>query len=152
MCPVEKKDIAKEILAILQAEFECAESLKATSVEIERLLQQGEFDLISERLSARGEILNLMVSLDKQWNELAKCYSGSPESPEWKQACQKGENLRSLMNEVMNQGSQLTDGITVHLNETSDILKTFYSGKKMIHQYNKNLQSIESPQNQGVIL
>ncbi len=151
MCPVKKKDVAKEILAILQAEYECAESLKATSVEIERLMQQGDFDLMGERLHARGEILNLMLSLDKQWNELAKCYSGSKESPEWQTACEKGEALRVLMNEMIRHGSQLQNDATVHLDETGDILKTFYHGKKVINQYTRESQSLKRPQPQGAL-
>lgn len=151
MSGANKNNVAKEILAILQAEYECAESLKATSVEIERLLREGRFELIGERLHARGEILNLMQSLDKQWNELAKCYKGSKYSPEWKNACARGETLRTMMNDIMGQDSNIEKDLRCHLNETGNILKTCFQGRKMMNSYGKDTYKLNRPQTQGVI-
>lgn len=150
MKSVPQKNVVQEITAILQAEFECAESLKATSVEIHRLLESGKYDQMSERLNARGEILQLMVSLDKQWSALAKGYLDKIDADEWQTICQKGKQLKDMLQILTCDNTDFEQQLYSKYQETSQVLQTLSSGKKVIRNYSRSVYQLNSPQCTGV--
>ncbi len=146
MKTISQNNVIQEITAILQAEFECAESLKATSVEIQRLLESGKFEQMSERLHARGEVLELMVTLDKQWSTLAKGYLGKMNGDEWESAFQTGQKLRSVMQSLTSDNAGLEKQLQHKYKETSETLQTLFVGKKVMKNYSESMYGKASPQ------
>jgi hypothetical protein len=132
---MEHKEMVDEIASILKAELSCAESLHATSSEAHTLLEEGKFDLLKERYRSRGEVLNLMVSLDRQLADLLTQARRVLTDDEWSSLIVLGEEVHRLMMSIMSLDRVNRNGIEDGCRDIAEKLKMLHQGNKMVHQY-----------------
>ncbi len=90
-----------ESAAVLEAQLSCAVSLHATSSEIRSLLDSGKMELVQERYFSRGEIFNMMISLDQQMDVLLSEAKRTLPENIWQSLIMTGKKIHDLMLSIM---------------------------------------------------
>ena len=129
------ESLYEEIVSVLFAELECAESLEATSNEVKSLLEEDKFEQVQERLFARGEIIELIVSLDRKLEELIGKTQPDPYSEEWMEIRRLIGELRDFMKAIIGLDSQSTALLTERCSEIENRLRELQTGKKAVREY-----------------
>ena len=126
--PFNQNQLYKESAAVLEAQLACAESLFATSSEIQTLIESGKFELVQERYFSRGEILNMMVSLDQQMGSLlAEAKRVLPEKM-WQSLIHIGRKVHELMLSIMSLDSENRSNVEKKCEEIRQALGNIRGG------------------------
>lgn len=126
-----------EIVGVLQAELECAESIQATSAEVQSLIEAEKFEQVRERLMSRGETIDLMVSLDRQIKDLLENRQPGSETDDWNEIVKLAKKLHELVTSIMSLDRESQENLKKKGEEISKGLKTLLDGKKMLKAYGR---------------
>jgi len=124
-----------EILGILKAQFECTESLQATSMEVQSLLDAEKFQQVQERLVSRGEVIDLMVSLDQQLTELLLRVDVEKADEKWNEVLFLADRIRKLMTTIMSMDSVSQTKMRQSCQLIQKKLDELQRGKKVSRRY-----------------
>ena len=127
-----------EIVCVMQAEYECAESLQATSAEIQSLINGEQFQQVQERLISRGEIIDLMVSLDQQLVELLAQRNSDACTSGWDDVCVLATKLRELMTSIMGMDRVSQEYLKQNCEDIRVKLKQLDTRRKLLKEYGKD--------------
>ena len=141
----EMDGLIDEVVFLLQAEYECAESLKATSTEIQSLINAEKFRQAHERLNSRGEIIDLMVSLDHQLGGLMEQRQLVSDDPQWKAIEGLATKLRELMNSILSMDMVSQTRLNRHCEYIGKKLTELQNGKKLIQSYACRIEASHHP-------
>ena len=127
----------QEIVAVLTAEMECAQSLEATTREVRHLMDHGQFDQMRDRLNARGEVFDMMISLDRQLRVLVEKRNKGTNFEEWQAIRALAEKVRNLMISIMQMDAVNEKQIIKKKDEVHHELQKLFAEKKSIKGYGK---------------
>jgi regulator of replication initiation timing len=127
----------QEIIAILAAEMDCAESLEATTREVRHLMDHDQFDQMRDRLNARGEVFDMMISLDRQLRVLVEKRVQGTDLDEWQAIRTTAEKLRNLMISIMQMDAANEKQIIKKKDDVHHELQKLFAEKKGIKGYAK---------------
>ena len=125
----------QEIVAILAAEMDCAESLEATTREVRQLMDHDQFDQMRDRLNARGEVFDMMISLDRQLRVLVEKRVKETDFEEWQAVRELAEKVRNLMISIMQMDAANEKLIIKKKDEVHHELQKLFAEKKGIKGY-----------------
>lgn len=129
------RTLFQEILAVLEAEMECAESLEATTSEIQSLIDHDQYEQMRDRLSVRGEVFDMMISLDRQMQTLVEKRVPGSDIEEWQTVQAMGEKVRNLMIAIMQMDATNKDLLIRKKEEINCELQKLQTEKKGIKGY-----------------
>ncbi len=132
-----KESLYDEIISVLHAEYECAESLQASSSEIQSLIDAEKFTQVQERLFARGEVFELMISLDCQLAELLARKPLNAVQEEWEDVLALAERLRELINSVMGMDRVSQGKLEDNCKDIGERLQALQKGRKLARSYGR---------------
>ena len=138
----ERNSSYDEIIALLQAELECAKSLQASSAEIQSLVETGKFEQARERLVCRGDVVDLMVSLDHQVENILAHRTPVPETDAWRGMVRLAEELRGVVTSIMGHDRVSRENLERKREEISRNLKKLIDGKKLVKGYRQNAEKV----------
>ena len=136
----EEKKLYERIASLLTTEYECAESLQATGVEVQTLLENGRYRQAKERLIGRGEVVDMMMTLDRQMGEVMDGLS-TPDTPEWLEIAAVARKLRDLLSSIMGIEGKNRVTIERRCEEVGRALKKIHEGRQVIQSYGRSFQS-----------
>lgn len=139
----------QEIVDILTAEMKCAESLFATTKEIQSLIDHDQYEQMKDRLAVRGEVFDMMIALDRQMKTLIRERAPQADTDEWQAVKTMGMKLQELMISIMQM-----DKTNEHkLAEKQEIMKNelfkLETGKKSVKAYTQAYSKTNSLETSG---
>jgi hypothetical protein len=135
----DEKKLYERVTTLLTAEYECAESLQATGVEVQNLLENGSYRRAKDRLIGRGEVVDMMMTLDRQMGEALDGLS-RPDTPEWHEVAAIARKLKDLLSSIMGLEGKNRAAIENRCEEVGRALKKIREGKQAIQGYNRSYQ------------
>lgn len=129
--------IYDEVICILKAEYECAESLQATSTEIQSLMDAEKFQQVQERLISRGEVIEMMASLDQQLVTLLSDSGLVKNGAEWDQILELVDALRGLLTSIRGVDQLNQRRMKQHCDEIGEKLRLLQQGKTLVKGYQR---------------
>ena len=124
-----------EIVAVLNAEYACAESLQATSTEIQSLIDAEKFSQVQERLFSRGEVVALMSSLDQQLAELLAQQPYDSFVDGWDEVISLARNLRELIASAMSIDKVSRARLEQNCKDIGERLRSLQNGQRLVRSY-----------------
>lgn len=137
--------LCDEVIFVLQAEFECAESIHATSVEVQSLIDKEKFHQAQERLNARGEIVDLMVSLDRRLETLLKRRQSDLDDPQWTDIEILAEKLREMIKSILSMDVVSQARLHRSCAHIGKQLKAMQDGRKLMKSYGYRFEESHHP-------
>lgn len=132
-----KEALYDEIVSVLHAEYECAESLQATSSEIQSLIDAEKFVQVQERLFSRGEVVELMISLDCQLAELLARQPQNAIKEGWEDVLGLAGRLRELISSVMGMDRVSQSKLEESCRDIGERLSALQKGRKLARSYGR---------------
>lgn len=132
-----KEALYDEIVSVLHAEYECAESLQATSSEIQSLIDAEKFVQVQERLFSRGEVVELMMSLDCQLAELLARQPQNAIKEGWEDVLGLAGRLRELISSVMGMDRVSQSKLEESCRDIGERLNALQKGRKLARNYGR---------------
>ena len=132
-----KEALYDEIISVLHAEYECAESLQASSHEIQALIDAEKFVQVQERLFARGEVVELMMSLDCQLAELLARKPLNAAQEGWEDVLGLAGRLRELISSVMGMDRVSQGKLKESCEDIGERLQALQKGRKLARSYGR---------------
>jgi hypothetical protein len=136
----DEKKLFERVTTLLTAEYECAESLQATGIEVQDLLESGRYRHAKERLIGRGEVVDMMMTLDRQMAEALDGLS-RPDTPEWLEIAAIARKLKDLLSSIMGVEGKNRTAIEHRCDEVGRALKKIREGKQVIQGYNQSYRA-----------
>ena len=130
-----KETLYDEIVSVLYAEYECAESLQATSSEIQSLIDEEKFVQVQERLFSRGEVVELMMSLDCQLAALLARQPQNAIKEGWEDVLGLAGRLRELITSVMGMDRVSQAKLEESCKDIGERLNVLQKGRKLARSY-----------------
>ena len=137
--------LCDEVVFVLQAEYECAESIHATSVEVQSLIDEEKFNQAQERLNARGEIIDLMVSLDRRLETLLKSRQSDSDDPQWGDIEILAAKLRELIKSILGMDAVSQTRLQWSCDQIGKELKAMQDGRKLMKSYGYRFKTSHHP-------
>ena len=132
-----KETLYDEIVSVLYAEYECAESLQATSSEIQSLIDEEKFVQVQERLFSRGEVVELMMSLDCQLAALLARQPQNAIKEGWEDVLGLAGRLRELITSVMGMDRVSQAKLEESCKDIGERLNVLQKGRKLARTYGR---------------
>lgn len=133
----------QEVIQLLEAYLECAKSLQASSEEFRDLVQAERFDIAQERLSPRGEIIDMMISFDHRLCEIFTEVKNEPDfSADWQEAKKLFKQIQQLLAAVIDINGWLEVNIQKKFAAITKELKKLKDGRKLMQHYHPR-QSVD---------
>ena len=137
--------LVDEVISILQAEFECVESLQATSTEMQLLIDEGKLQQVQERLMSRREIIDLLSSLDLKLSSLLDGRQSESEIDNWDEVLELTRKLRGQMVSIVSMDRVSQAKLSQNCDEIDSKLRELQDGRKVVKQYDQNFNDESRP-------
>lgn len=134
-----------EVISVLRAEFECAESLQATSAEMQSLIDAEKLQQVQERLISRGEIIDLLASLDHKLSALLDRRESESEISEWDEVLDLAGELRELITSVVSMDQVSRAKLEANCEEINRKLNELHDGRKIVSHYGRYFKDNSHP-------
>ena len=137
--------LVDEVISVLRAEFECALSLQATSTEIQSLIDEEKLQQVQERLMSRGEIIDLLASLDQKLSSLLEQKKSESEIDNWKEVLDLAKKFRELMTSIMNMDRVSQAKLKQSCKDINRMLTELHEGRKIVKRYGQYFNDESRP-------
>lgn len=142
---MQREELYDEVISVLQAEFECAESLQATSAEMQTLIDAEKLQQVQERLISRGEIIDLLASLDSKLSALLVRRDSRSEISNWNEVLDLAKKLRGLITSVMSMDRVSRAKLEESCKDIDRKLNELQNGRRKAKHYGRYFKDDSRP-------
>jgi hypothetical protein len=142
---MQTEGLVDEVISVLRAEFECAESLQATSAEMQLLIDEEKLEQVQERLMSRGEIIDLLSSLDLKLSSLLDGRQSESDIDNWDEVLDLAKKPRELMASIVSMDRVSQAKLSQNCNEIECKLKELQDGRKIVKRYGQYFNDESRP-------